>query len=38
MQKDLIIEIGTEELPPMSLNKMSIAFMEKIQAQLEAKK
>jgi len=38
MQKDLIIEIGTEELPPMSLNKMAVAFMEKIQTQLEAKK
>lgn len=34
MPKDLIIEIGTEELPPMSLNKMAIAFMEKIKAQL----
>ena len=37
MQKDLIIEIGTEELPPMSLNKISLAFMEKIRAQLEVK-
>lgn len=34
MQQDLIIELGTEELPPMSLNKMSLAFMEKIQNQL----
>ena len=38
MQKDLIIEIGTEELPPMSLTKMSIAVMEKIKGQLENKK
>ena len=38
MQKDLIIEIGTEELPPMSLNKMAVAFMEKMQTQLEDKK
>lgn len=38
MQKDLIIELGTEELPPMSLTKMSIAIMEKIKVQLENKK
>ena len=38
MQKDLIVEIGTEELPPMSLNKMAMAFMGKLQAQLETKK
>ena len=38
MPKDLIVEIGTEELPPMSLNKMAMAFMDKIQAQLENKK
>lgn len=38
MQKDLIIELGTEELPPMSLCKMSMVFAEKIQAQLVNKK
>ena len=36
--QDLIVEIGTEELPPMSLNKMAMAFMGKLQAQLETKK
>jgi len=38
MQKDLIIELGTEELPPMSIMKMSLAFMDKIQTQLVNKK
>lgn len=32
--QDLIVEIGTEELPPMSLNKMSLAFATQIKDQM----
>ncbi len=33
--QDLIVEIGTEELPPMSINKMSIAFAQRLQEQFK---
>lgn len=32
--QDLIVEIGSEELPPMSLNKMSLAFATQIKEQM----
>lgn len=35
--QDLIIEFGTEELPPMSLNNMSLVFKEQMQTQLMLK-
>ncbi|MGV6817599.1 MAG: glycine--tRNA ligase subunit beta [Thiotrichales bacterium] len=35
-QKDLLIEIGTEELPPKALPKLSAAFMNAVMAGLEA--
>ena len=34
-KRDLLIEIGTEELPPKALRKLSDAFMEGIQAGLK---
>ena len=33
--QNLIVEVGTEELPPMSLNKMSLIFKEQMQEQLK---
>ena len=33
--KDLLIEIGTEELPPTTLNKLSTAFYNGVKEGLE---
>ncbi len=35
MNKDFLIEIGTEELPPLALPKLSNAFANEIKAELE---
>jgi len=35
MSKDLLIEIGTEELPPKALKKLSLAFLAGVKAGLE---
>lgn len=35
MTKDLLVEIGTEELPPTALNKLSIAFYNGVKEGLE---
>jgi glycyl-tRNA synthetase beta chain len=34
--RDLLIEIGTEELPPKALRRLSLAFADGISAGLEA--
>jgi len=34
-KQDLLIEIGTEELPPKALDRLSIAFQSSIETQLE---
>jgi len=35
MSKDLLIEIGTEELPPRALKKLSLAFLAEVKTGLE---
>ena len=35
MSKDLLIEIGTEELPPKALKKLSLAFLASVKSDLE---
>uniref|UniRef100_UPI0025EE6A12 glycine--tRNA ligase subunit beta n=1 Tax=Thiohalocapsa sp. TaxID=2497641 RepID=UPI0025EE6A12 len=35
-RRDLLVEIGTEELPPTALPKLSAAFAERFAAQLDA--
>ena len=35
-QRDLLIEIGTEELPPKALSKLSAAFHDEVKAELNA--
>ena len=35
MNKDLLIEIGTEELPPKALKKLSLAFLDGVKTGLE---
>ena len=35
-KRDLLIEIGTEELPPKALRRLSDAFAEAMQAGLQA--
>ncbi|MGH1472030.1 MAG: glycine--tRNA ligase subunit beta [Cellvibrionaceae bacterium] len=37
MSNDLLIEIGTEELPPMSLKRLAIAFNDNVTAALKEK-
>ena len=34
-KQDLLIEIGTEELPPKALGRLSSAFQTGLQSQLE---
>jgi len=35
VKQDLLIEIGTEELPPKALDRLSIAFLTSVESQLE---
>ena len=38
IKETLLIEIGTEELPPRALNNLSDAFSKGIESELKAKK
>ena len=38
LKRDLLVELGTEELPPKSLDKLRVAFEKELCAQLSAKR